>query len=77
MPHTTAPYIEMDLDRAYKIADAAGATNEQERARLFGLSPATWSRINRGLYPPTAQVIASVLTSRQDLKFYDVFRVRS
>lgn len=70
-------YIEMDLDRAYKIADAAGATNGQERAEHFGLTPATWSRLTRRLHPASAQVIATVLHTRQELKFYDLFRVMS
>jgi len=71
------PYVEIDLDRARKIATEAGATTDQERARIFGLTPSTWSRLIHEERPPTSRVIAAVLSSRQELRFYDLFRVRS
>jgi len=75
-PADQRPYVEIDLDRAHKIADAAGATTGQQRARLFGLHPTTWSRLLR-TQQPAAETIARVLATRQELRFYDLFRVKS
>jgi hypothetical protein len=74
MLHGT-PHIEMDLDLAEKIAVKKGAKNFAEQAANLGLHPSVWSRLRGGRSSATQDVIAKVLTTCQDLRFYDIFRV--
>ena len=77
MQHGNGPYVEIDLAAATKIANAKGAKSDTDRAKVFGLHPSTWSRFKRGSRTATQDVIAKVLTTCQELKFYDLFRVKS
>lgn len=76
------PYVAMDLGKARRIAADEGAETEKQTAAVFGLSDWTWTRLTRGRSGAakaraTADIIARVLAHKQDLKFYDLFRVVS
>lgn len=80
MQHGTKPRrkrtlrLEFQHDVATKIATKAGATNQQECAAFWGLSPHTWSRLKRPERFGTSGEVAAAVLLTQPILFSQVVK---
>lgn len=68
-------WVRFRYDEAAAIARSFGHVLMQEQAAFFGVSPAAYSRVIRGLKRPGEDFIASVLAAQPGITFDAMFEL--